>query len=289
MPAVTAFPENTPSTSGPQESDCADAQTAQCCTVRAVQQDAIAFLRSVPSSSVDLVATDPAYSGMNQHLKLGKGRIVGDYGDKVEGKWFQEFHDTPENYRTFLAECFRVMRPNSHIFLMFDAYSMLTLGPLVRAQFNVKNVVVWDKVHIGMGHYFRRQSEFVLFACKGKKPLSKRSIPDVWRIKRIARAAYPTQKPVELFEAMIAASRAENETVFTVCDPFMGSGSSAIACMRQNCHFVGADIAERALNLSIERIKHMREHGTDPLQSATAAAENQKRFWEHQTQPDTFD
>lgn len=62
-------------------------------------QDVIQFLSTLPSESIDLVVTDPAYSGMNQHLKLGKGRIVGQYNQKGStGKWFDEFHDTPENY-----------------------------------------------------------------------------------------------------------------------------------------------------------------------------------------------
>ncbi len=251
--------------------------------------DAAEWLEQLDAESVDLIITDPAYSGMNRHLMLGSGRIVGEYGARGTERWFEEFEDTQSNYRRLLAACQRVLRSNSHLFIMFDAFSLLSLGPLLREYFEVKNLITWDKTHIGMGHYFRRQTEFIMFASKGRKPLARRDIADIWRFRRIHRAKYPTQKPVELFEAMIAASRAENETVFTVCDPFMGSGSSAIACMRQNCHFVGADIAERALNLSIERIKHMREHGTDPLQSATAAAENQKRFWEHQTQPDTFD
>ena len=45
------------------------------------QDDAISFLR-IPSNSVDVIATDPVYSGMNDKLKLGKGRIVGKYADK---------------------------------------------------------------------------------------------------------------------------------------------------------------------------------------------------------------
>lgn len=244
------------------------------------RQDCIAYLRSLPDASVDLVATDPAYSGMNQHLKLGKGRIVGKYDEKGEGKWFEEFHDTPENYQAFLAECFRVMKPNSHIFLMLDSYSMLTLGPLIREQFNVKNVVVWDKVNIGMGHYFRRQSEFILFACKGKKPLSKRSIPDVWRIKRIARAEYPTQKPVELFEAMIASSRGATEAEFTVLDPFNGSGSCAVAAQRQGVRFIGCDVSVKSLELTQKRLLAVQAGLPDPAQPKPAFDEAlQKRFW----------
>ena len=66
--------------------------------------DCISYLQSLPDNSVDCIITDPAYSGMNQHLKLGNGRIVGEYKDKGEsGRWFEEFHDTEENYIKFLT------------------------------------------------------------------------------------------------------------------------------------------------------------------------------------------
>lgn len=246
-----------------------------------VQEDAIQFLKGLDSESVDLIITDPAYSGMNQHLQLGKGRIVGDYKDKTDaGRWFNEFHDNEENYVLFLNECKRVLKNDSHIFIMFDSFSMLTLGAIVRDVFNVKNVITWDKVNIGMGHYFRRQTEFILFSSKGKKPVSRRDMPDIWRIKRIHKAYYPTQKPVELFEAMIASSRLENEENFLVCDPFMGSGSSAIASLRQNCKFIGSDISDKSLSICSERIKNYLDNSTDIYQIKSAVDLSiQKKFW----------
>jgi len=42
--------------------------------VSVYQDDAISFLKKLPSGSVDLIVTDPAYSGMNDKLKLGRGR-----------------------------------------------------------------------------------------------------------------------------------------------------------------------------------------------------------------------
>jgi site-specific DNA-methyltransferase (adenine-specific) len=51
-------------------------------TIKVVQDDCLHFLSSLPDNSIDLIVTDPAYSGMNGHLKLGKGRIVGKYSDK---------------------------------------------------------------------------------------------------------------------------------------------------------------------------------------------------------------
>jgi site-specific DNA-methyltransferase (adenine-specific) len=218
------------------------------------REDAIAFLKGLDSDSVDLMVTDPAYSGMNQKLKLGSGKIIGRYKDagQAGAKWFEEFHDTEENYKAFLEQCYRVMKKDRHIYLMFDSYSMLTLAPIVRQVFEVKNILCWDKANIGLGHYFRRRHEFIVFASKGKRALNSKSIPDVWKIKRVVQAGYPTQKPTEVFELMVKGSTSGG---WTVCDPFLGSGSAAIAALRQGCKFVGCDISERSMEYSKARIE----------------------------------
>lgn len=238
------------------------------------QDDAINFLKNLPSESVDIIITDPAYSGMNQKLKLGSGKIIGKYSDagKENAKWFEEFHDTEENYKTFLQECFRVMKNNRHIYIMFDSYSLLTLAPVVRDIFEVKNLLCWDKVNIGLGHYFRRRHEFIMFASKGKRPLNSKSIPDVWKIKRVSQSQYPTQKPTEVFELMLKGSA---EKDFVVCDPFLGSGSSAIAAIKTNCKFLGCDISEKSLSFSKERVEQFLKTKTDMYQKSSLLGDDE--------------
>ena len=221
------------------------------------RQDAMKLLDSLADESVDLIVTDPPYSGMNRHLSLGKGRIVGDYAKRgsEDGDWFEEWEDTPEQYEAFLYECSRVMKPDTCVWLMFDPYSLLTLGPLVRMVFNVKNIVTWDKVAMGMGHYLRRRSEFIVLAQKGKRRLTNRGTPDVWAIKRVHRPQYPTQKPVELFERMIELSIPEEDREGSVVlDPFMGSGASAVAAQKLDCGYIGADISSRAVTMASIRV-----------------------------------
>lgn len=238
------------------------------------QDDAINFLKNLPTASVDVIITDPAYSGMNQRLKLGSGKIIGKYSDagKGDAKWFEEFHDTEENYKTFLQECFRVMKSNRHIYIMFDSYSLLTLAPIVRDIFEVKNLLCWDKVNIGLGHYFRRRHEFIMFASKGKRPLNSKSIPDVWKIKRVSQSQYPTQKPTEVFELMLKGSA---EKDFVVCDPFLGSGSSAIAAIKTNCKFLGCDISEKSLSFSKERVEQFLNTNTDKYQKSSLLSDDE--------------
>jgi site-specific DNA-methyltransferase (adenine-specific) len=238
-------------------------------TVDIRQQDCIAFLRSLPDASVDLIVTDPAYSGMNQHMQFGHGRIVGHYRKPGNARWFAEFSDDPDTYRTFLAECRRVLRDNRHVYIMFDSFSLLSLGALVREFFDVKCVIVWDKVHLGMGHYFRRRHEQIVFASKGHRKLVRRDLPDVWTVQRIHRRAYPTQKPVRLFELMLEASA---EPGFLVCDPFCGSGSSAVAALRAGCDFMGTDSDARAVTLARSRCDAVLSSGEDPLERPPSRA-----------------
>lgn len=245
------------------------------------QDDCINFLNNLDDNSIDLIVTDPGYSGMNSKLKLGRGRIVGKYNDKgsENGKWFGEFEDSEENYNKFLTQCKRVLKKDSgHIYIMFDSYSLLSLGHLVRNYFSVKNIITWDKVNLGMGHYFRRRHEFIIFATGGNnRKIRNRKFPDVWRFKRIHNAKYPTQKPVEVFQAMIFAS-CEND--FTVCDPFTGSGSSAIAAIKNNCNFLGCDASKKAFEISKERISKFIAEGQDILQKNSSALIDEKVFWE---------
>ncbi|REC79347.1 hypothetical protein DRF60_05840 [Chryseobacterium elymi] len=244
------------------------------------QDDAISFLEKLPSNSVDLIVTDPAYSGMNNKLQLGKGRIVGNYSEKgkEKGKWFGEFEDSEENYTKFLTECKRVLKKSTgHIYIMFDSYSLLSLGSIVRQYFDVKNLITWDKVNIGMGHYFRRRHEYIIFATNGNtRKIKNRKFPDVWRFKRIHNSEYPTQKPVEVFQAMIHASAEEG---FTICDPFLGSGSSAIAAIKNNCNFIGCDISDKSLDISKSRISEYLKNNKDILQKNSMGVDD-NIFWE---------
>jgi site-specific DNA-methyltransferase (adenine-specific) len=249
--------------------------------IRLEQNDCLTFLNSLSDASVDVIVTDPAYSGMNNWLKLGNGRIVGQYSEKgtQNGKWFREFQDNEANYGRFLGECQRVLNPDTgHIYIMFDSYSLLSLGPLVRDYFAVKNLITWDKINIGMGHYFRRRHEYIIFATNGNnRKLRHQGFPDIWRFKRLHRAPYATQKPVELFQAMIYAS---TEPGFIVCDPFMGSGSSAIAALKNDCHYLGCDIAADAVTIAQDRVNVFRETNRDPLQTKSASLLNEQIFWE---------
>ena len=228
---------------------------------RVEQDDCLRFLATLPDRSVDVITTDPAYSGMNEHMAFGHGRIVGRYAAADNERWFTEFRDDPTCFVAFLHECHRVLADGGHIYVMFDSFSLLSLGHLMREVFAVKNLIVWDKVNLGMGHYFRRRHETIVFATKGHRRLSRRDLPDVWAVKRIHRGQYPTQKPVALFAHMLAGSA---EPGMTVCDPFVGSGSAAVAALNAGCLVVASDVESRAVELTRARCQAVSAGSPDP-------------------------
>ena len=63
---------------------------------------------------------------------------------------------------------------------------------------------------------------------------------------------HPTIKPVDILQNLIINSSKEGEVVF---DPFMGSGSTGVACKKTNRDFVGIEIDKNYYDIAVERIE----------------------------------
>ena len=107
------------------------------------------------------------------------------------------------------------------------------------------------------GNWYRGSYELIIFAVKNK---SCRHFGggerDIWQVKNGVAAAivnrlHQSQKPIELMERMIKNSSTEGETVL---DPFLGSGTTAIAAMNLNRQFVGFELDEHFFNIAEKRI-----------------------------------
>lgn len=63
---------------------------------------------------------------------------------------------------------------------------------------------------------------------------------------------HPTQKPVKLLEKLVLLATNENETIL---DPFMGSGSTGLACLFKNRNFIGCEIDKEYFEIAERRLK----------------------------------
>jgi len=67
---------------------------------------------------------------------------------------------------------------------------------------------------------------------------------------------HPTQKPLKLIERLIKASSNEG---MVVLDPFIGTGSTALACINLKRNYIGIDIDEKYIKIAQERIKELKK------------------------------
>lgn len=211
-------------------------------------RDVFDFLGLISDESIDLVITDPAYESMEKHRAKGTTtRLKNSKGSS--NKWFSVFPN--DKLGIFLKEIYRVLVNNSHFYIFCDDESMFLIKPLAEAAgFKFWKALVWDYKNIGMGYHYRSRHQKILFFEKGKRKLNDLGMADVFEGKRIFRG-YPTEKPVSIMLDLVSQSSNIHELV---CDPFMGSGSVAIAALENERRFIGCDINIDAVNLTNSRL-----------------------------------
>jgi site-specific DNA-methyltransferase (adenine-specific) len=216
-------------------------------------QDAVDWLRSLGAESVDLLVTDPAYESLEKHRAIGTTTRL-KHSKSSSNDWFAIFPNA--RFGELFREVYRVLKPNTHFYLLCDAETMFVARPAAeQAGFRFWKPLVWDKCAIGMGYHYRARYEFVLFFEKGKRRLNDLGIADVISVPRI-RGGYPAEKPPEVAEVLI---RQSSEPGDVVADPFMGSASVGIAAARLGRRFLGNDLNPEAVRIAAQRLREFGE------------------------------
>jgi len=227
-------------------------------TFSLAQNDAIEWLRTLPSEHLDLVITDPPYESLEKHRAVGTTTRL-KHSKSSSNDWFEIFPNA--RFGELFTEIYRVLKPNSHFYLFCDQETMFLAKPLAEeAGFRFWKPLVWDKMKIGMGYHYRARYEFVLFFEKGKRKLNNLGVADVLTAPRVFRG-YPTEKPYQIAETLIEQS---SEAGHLVADPFSGSGSTGFAALKSGRHFAGSDTSSLAIALGRERLGAL---GASPIQS----------------------
>jgi site-specific DNA-methyltransferase (adenine-specific) len=132
--------------------------------------------------------------------------------------------------------------------------------------FPVRQIIIWEReggINFNPG-YFLPIYEVIYLICKPDFELAPKANAwkDVWHIPQESKNPHPAPFPVELAQRCI-----ESTTAKTVLDPFLGSGSSAIAAEALHRNWIGIEISKDYCKLANERIevarkqlKHGRNH-----------------------------
>ena len=208
-----------------------------------IMGDCFEGMKLIPDESIDLIVTDPPY-GMNYQSSRRTDKFL-KIAQDTSLDWV---HDCFKNI-------FRILKPNTHAYLFCNEYSMDTFrSSLKQCGFDLKRMLIWIKNNHTSGDLdgdYGNQTEYILFVHKGRKPLNGKRDTNIIKLPRVANLNHPTEKPVSLFQYLIEKSSNKGQVV---CDPFMGSWTTARACKDLGRNFIGFELEEAYCKVGEQRL-----------------------------------
>lgn len=206
-------------------------------------EDCITGMSRIEKNSIDMILTDPPY---NINLIPQRGITDSIANDNMERDDFIEL------LNGCASEFKRVLKEDT-FFLTFCGWSTI---PEYRAVFDgyfeLKSMPIWVKNNFGIGYYTRPQYEPCLLYLNGKPPVPDKATSDVWKFDKVNNPTHSCEKPVRLIQHILRHFSKPNDVVL---DPFMGSGTTAVACLKTQRRFVGFELEQRYVDMANKRIK----------------------------------
>lgn len=217
--------------------------------------DAIAKLKKMPPSSVDLIVTDPPYPVTKKGCAGNSGGMMRTDLCK-QGKIFTHNDVDPADYA---SEFYRILKDGTHCYVMCNHINLIKmLNTFTEVGFHFTKSLIWDKGNKIMGRFYMSQFEYILFFRKGKaKQINNCGTSDILSIpnkktKENGKNVHDTEKPVDLMRVLIKNSSSVGDIVL---DPFMGIGSTGEAAVSLCRDFIGIEIDEKYYSYAKARIQ----------------------------------
>jgi len=228
--------------------------------------DCLDVLPTLGAGSVDMIWTDPPFGHGNQSDDLQAARVR----DSVKGARVKESepiaNDSGDEFwdtlTGFYKESARVLNRDCCCCCCMAGGgpkpTFANLSLLADKHHEFFQAIVWDKSARGngMGWRYRRNYEFVLVTHrKGGRLLwneSQTAVPNIVRHCPPIDRCHPNEKPVSMVEDFLGWHTSKSDLV---CDPFMGSGTTGVACVRLGRKFIGVEREEKYFNIAVKRIE----------------------------------
>lgn len=224
--------------------------------------DAVSELKKLKDESIDLIVTSPPYNLKNSTgngMKDGRGgkwskaALINGYKDYDDN---MPHHLYVEWQRECLTEMYRVLKDDGAIFYN---HKWRVQGGLLQDRqdivegFPVRQIIIWRRkggINFNKG-YFLPTYEVIYLIAKKKFVLAKgaNSFGDIWEFGQEMNNEHPAPFPVALIERVILSTNAK-----TVMDPFMGSGTTAVAAKRLGRDYFGIELSEAYCKLARKRL-----------------------------------
>ena len=206
--------------------------------------DCMEMFQSIVPGSVDLCFADPPF-GVNFVPTHRKMQAIPD-----------KLANDDKPHTEFVAPIVKTVKDGGAIYLCtrFDVATQW-VDALKETGVRVKNPIYWVKTLPSIGDTAGDRGncvEIILFAHIGRHLLRGKRDMNAWTISRPESNGHPTPKPIELVRRCIQASSDPGDLIL---DPFLGSGTTAVACVQTGRRFIGAEIDDVYFDLSCERIE----------------------------------
>ncbi len=204
--------------------------------MRLIQGDCREILKTIPAGSVDAVITDPPY-GIADVWKGGKGHGWGraDTAKAVRNEW--DVTPDPVTFRLVLGCADKKVIWGGNHFALAPSRGWLVWNKPERGFTLAEAELAWTSEDFPIR----------VFDCH-------RSDPD---------RSHPTQKPLDLMCWCVNLMTKPGDTVI---DPFMGSGTTGVACVQTGRNFIGIEIDPGYFKTAERRIKDAEAQLILPLQ-----------------------
>ena len=224
--------------------------------------DSYEFIKTIPDNSVDLILTDPPYefNPNNNGWKQAGGmiterKVYKEIGTKLGSDKKLDCGITAD----FLENLKRVFRKGYNAVFFCNQFQLKMYMDFAERNDYRYNILVWCKTNptpLCNNKYLDdlefqiqiKSSDYKIGGDYGTK--SKWFMSSVNKVDKEL-YNHPTIKPLELVEKFIINHSYENDVVF---DPFMGSGTTGVACKLHNRNFIGCEINPEYFKICEERI-----------------------------------
>lgn len=210
--------------------------------------DCLEGLKEIPDGSVDLIVTDPPY--MFSQVSAA-GRKIDPWADWCNAALW---------YSTWFNEARRVLKDTGAMWTFLNWRSLVTFQKAAcSTNWPIESLLVWDKGWIGPGGTkgLRPSYELCALFCMPDFSIPNRGLADIQRFKWSSKKphGHPAEKPEALVRWLIEQSSTEGAVVL---DLFMGSGTTAVACIRTGRNYVGFEMDEKYHAIAQQRIEALR-------------------------------
>lgn len=205
-----------------------------------INADCLEYMKTLPDKSFDLVLTDIPYDAVNRETNGLRNLDKGDADILTV------------SLEELMKEIIRVCKGSIYIFCGFEQISPIC-NELKLDSINPR-LIIWEKTNPSPMNGEVTWLSGIEPCVFGKKPnatYNGHCKNTVLRFPSGESKMHPTQKPIELFKTLLATSTNEEDKVL---DPFLGSGTTALACKHLNRNCVGIEISEKYCKIAQERL-----------------------------------